>query len=288
MAVVCEDLAGYGVVLAPPSTEKYFQMLEDIERRLHSRPKGSPPLDDGALSRIAEHDTRGSAILLNQAQESIVALAYIWSFRMQNGRIGDDRFFPGTNASSLLPYMLSPQIGKLHAYWHTIFPGSKRLLTSDGNQYGDNTDVRAPEEDELWHGGFFSAGGGSRTGIREPVKLTIDGVFFADGGFAGPNQLGSWEHTGAAQEAYQACAKLAIGAPARDFFDQVKDLTGCKDATSPPPPPSWPPDPTAIRKEELWQVGMSVLWMRKEMGDEKAMASIAAWARVPAPKLHKL
>jgi hypothetical protein len=62
--------------------------------------------------------------------------------------------------------MQNGKIGELHAFWHTIFPGSKRLLTSVGNQYGDNTDVRALEEGELWHGGFFSAGGGSRSGIR--------------------------------------------------------------------------------------------------------------------------
>lgn len=38
MALVCEDLACYGVVLIPPSTKKYFELLADIERRLQIRP----------------------------------------------------------------------------------------------------------------------------------------------------------------------------------------------------------------------------------------------------------
>jgi len=57
MAVVCEDLAQYGVALVPPSSVEYFEVLADIERRLRTRPEGSPPIDDGVLSRISEHDT---------------------------------------------------------------------------------------------------------------------------------------------------------------------------------------------------------------------------------------
>lgn len=85
-------------------------------------------------------------------------------------------------------------------------------MTSDGSLFGDNTDVRPPAADELWHGGFFGSSGGSasdRSEAVEPVKLTLDGVFFVDGGFAGPNRLGSWEQTVSAALAYLACAALA-------------------------------------------------------------------------------
>jgi hypothetical protein len=124
--------------------------------------------------------------------------------------------------------------------------------------------VGAPEEDEVWRGGFISADGGSSTRIREFVKSTLDGVFFADGGFAGPNQLGSWSTLPLRRKRF----KLARSWPL--------------------PFRRKPPDPAATRKEEFWHVGRSVLWMRKAMGDEKAMASIAGWAHVKAPKLHKL
>ena len=78
MTLVCEDLARYGVVLVPPSTTEYFELLADIEQRLQNRPAGSPPIKNDAISRIAEHDTSGSAILLNRAQVAIASTAFIW------------------------------------------------------------------------------------------------------------------------------------------------------------------------------------------------------------------
>jgi hypothetical protein len=206
MALVCEDLARYGVVLIPRSAEKYFELLADIERRLQIRPRGSPPVENGTISRISEHETGGSAILLNRARAAIASVAYVWSFRKRNGRVIPHQFSPGTNPSVLLPFGLDDQIRKFDAFWNTIFPDSKRLMTADGHWYGDNTDVRAPADDELGHGGFFSMSSGSGHDLDEPVKVMLDGVFFVDGGFAGPNRLGAWEHTVFAAEAHLVCA----------------------------------------------------------------------------------
>ena len=41
------------------------------------------------------------------------------------------------------------------------------------------------------------------------MKLTLDGVFFVDGGFAGPNQLGTWDQVVAARETFLALAVMA-------------------------------------------------------------------------------
>ena len=69
-------------------------------------------------------------------------------------------------------------------------------MTSDGSSFGDNTDVKPPAADELWHGSFVRIyGDGSGSHESQPVKLTLDGIFFVDGGFAGPNRLGAWEQT---------------------------------------------------------------------------------------------
>jgi hypothetical protein len=222
-------LARYGVVLIPPSTETYFELLADIERRLQIRAKGSPPVENDGISRTSEHDTGGSAILLNRAQVAIASVAYIWSCRNRNGRIIPHQFSPGTSVSVLLPFGLNDRVRKFDAFWNTIFPGSKRLMTADGHWYGDNTDVRGAAEDELWQGGFVSTSGGSRNDLDEPAKLTLDGVFFVDGGFAGPNRLGAWEHTVFAAEAHLVCAALARearekGTPPDVFFVQVQRL----------------------------------------------------------------
>jgi hypothetical protein len=53
--------------------------------------------------------------------------------------------------------------------------------------------VRPPQPDELWKGGGFGVGGagGSRRSLSplKSVTLAIDGAFFLDGGFAGPDTL---------------------------------------------------------------------------------------------------
>jgi hypothetical protein len=302
MALVCEDLARYGVVLLPPSTAKYFELLADIEHRLQNRPKGAPPIDDNALSRISEHDTSGSAILVNQAHVAIASVAYIWSiwpFAATDGRVLPHCFAPGTNPSELLPFGLVGRTRRFHAFWDTIFPSSKRLLMCDGSQFGDNTDVRPPAADELWHGGFVWTSSEAMSDPLKPLKLTLDGIFFVDGGFAGPNRLGSWEQTVFAAEGHLPCAALARearskGATPAEFFVQVQTLTGRTEGAPMPPPPPPPslesksPDPEPIRKYEQQMVGWRVLDMRQRLGDEAAIASTEAWADAPVPKFHKL
>ncbi len=288
MALVCEDLARYGAILIPPPAAEYFEVRADIEHRLHNRPVGGPPVEVDAI------DTAGSAILLNRSDVAIASIAYIWSFPGRNGRIFPHRCLPGTNPSVLLPFGLDDRGRKFGAFWNTIFPTSKRLLRCDGSLPGDNTDVRQPAADELWHGGFFMSGG-SRADDLKPLKLTLDGVFFVDGGFAGPNRLGAWEQTVFAAEAYLKCGSLARearrkGIPAAAFFDRVRTLTGQmeEDPPIPPPPDLNPRDPEPIRKHERQWVGRQALDMRMRLGEEAAIARIEAWADAPVPKFHKL
>jgi hypothetical protein len=229
---------------------------------------------------------------------AIAAIAYIWSFSAADGRVLPHCFAPGTNPSVLLPFSLDDRTRKFHAFWDAIFASSKRL-TCDGSQFGDNTDVRPPVGDELWHGGFWSMSGEGGQDDLEPLKLTLDGVFFVDGGFAGPNRLGSWEQTVSAAEAHLACEALARevrskGSPPAEFFARVQTLTGQADRERMPPPPpppsleSTPPDPEPTCRFEHRMVGWRVLSMRQSFGDEAAIALIEAWADAPIPKFHRL
>ncbi len=291
MAVVCEDLAQYGVVLVPPSTVEYFELLADIEQRLRTRPEGSPPIADAVLSRISEHDTSGSAILLNKAKVAIASMAYEWSNTMT--------VLPGTNPSVLLPFDMNERTKKFDAYWNTIFPGSKRLMTCDGSSYGDNMDVRPPGPDELSReGGWWSVGAARLEDGLKPVKLTLDGIFFVDGGFAGPNRLGSWEQTVFAADAHLACAALAReahrkGTAAAEFFVELSAFTGQTDERRMPLPlprfgESGAIDPEPIRRQALQTVGWNALHLRKNLGDGAAMARMEAWADAAVPKFHML
>jgi hypothetical protein len=307
MALVCEDLSSYGVVLIPPGSQQYFDLLADIERRLQDRPQGSPPLLPNTQSRISEHDTSGSAILVNRARVAIAALAYFWS-RLLNGRVVTSSYSPGTNPSVLLPFLQLERFRKFDAYWNTIFPGSKRLIAFEGLRiYGDNTDVRPPAPDELSSGGGFGFGGGGGN-QGEPFKLTLDGVFFIDGGFAGPNQLGSWDHLVAAREAYLSASARARSAPQTpagqaDFFAHMDKLSGldtgpqpnAPQALAPPPPRPLPPfagatgpDRESIREYEQQRVARTALSMRNGKGDAAAITAIAAWQDTPGPEPHRL
>ena len=142
-------------------------------------------------------------------------------------------------------------------------------------------------------------GSGSGHDLDEPVKVMLDGVFFVDGGFAGPNRLGAWEHTVFAAEAHLVCAVLAREARQKTtssdaLFVQVQQLTDQTDEPRLPPPPpprsleSSPPDLESIRKYEQQIVGWKVIEMRKRLGDNAAIASIDAWGNAPGPKLHRL
>lgn len=299
MALACEDLARYGVVLIPPPAAEYSELLADIEHRLRNRPPGAPPAPDQG------HAAGASAILVNRSSVAIASIAYIWTFRRENGRTSTHLFSPGTNPSALLPFGLDERYRAIHSFWHTIFPGSKRLMTSGGALAGDNTDIRSPAAHELWHGGFAGSGGRSsgRKEILESVKLTLDGVFFADGGFAGSNQLGFWESTVSSAEAHLECAALAREARAQgtmpgDFFMQVQTLLGLTeigltDTESiphhpPPPPPSLRPDAGAIRQRERQIVAWRLLSMRRAMDGRAIMARGEAWADAPVPRFHRL
>jgi hypothetical protein len=265
VAVLCEDLAPHGVVLTPGDSE-------------------------AAGARV---------ILHNRAPAAIASIAFTWTFSDARGRVRPHRFLPGTGTSVLLPFQLDARLRKTYAYRNTIFPGSKRLMTPDGAVSGDNTDVRPPREDEVWQGGSFGVGvsGTSNRAEFEPVMLALDGVFFVDGGFAGPNWLGSWEHTLAAAEAYLTSAALAVearanGASPAEFFANLRQLSGLDDDSMPPPPPPSPlsqsPDPEPIRKHQRHWVAHQISHLRKTMGDAAAMSRIESWADAPVPDFHKL
>ena len=92
-------------------------------------------------------------------------------------------------------------------YWRVILPGSKRYIGAR-TMVGDNSDVRPPAP---------AGQGGSNVFPRpEPLfagdamdSMTIDGVFFADGSFVGPDTQKMWERTVYNVQEQQALATVA-------------------------------------------------------------------------------
>jgi hypothetical protein len=304
VAFLCEDLAPYGVVLVPQSDHAFARLLAEILQRASQRAEGAAPVSESAFSRVSNHED--CAILVNRAEATIAHIAYIWSFRHQNGRITTSSRRPGTQPTLLLPFTMAglpDRFRKVRTYWDTVFPGSKRLITADGECVGDNTDVSTPAEDERWVGGVCGVfAHPHRNREAEPVKLTIDGVFFVNGGFTGPNQLGSWDDLVAARDTHLECASQARNTGATpaaqaDFFDRWQKLSGfTSDEPRRGPFLPLPRRPHArgdvhledIRRYQQESVARKVLMMRDSRGAAAALTAIAAWQDEPGPVPHKL
>jgi hypothetical protein len=291
MPITCRGLEEHGVVLIPPSAPEYPELVEDILTRTRARAKGGPPADEDDLAFSPD----GSVVLRNLGSKAIVSIAYIWDVRLHpDGRVVTHSVMPGTNPSVLLPFGLRERVIKFDRYWKMIFPGSKRLIRFEGSMLGDNTDVRPPEVDELWHGSFFGFGGHIQRAGRQPLRLTLDGVFFEDGGFAGADELGIYEQTVSAAETFLELAQLArkarqIGMSPTEFLHQVCALTGQSEGGRlPPPPPPGPHRSGSLRERERAIVGFQVLQMRTSLGDEALIEQVANWGDLPVPAFHKL
>ena len=138
------------------------------------------------------------------------------------------------------------------------------------------------------------------------MKLTLDGVFFMDGGFAGPNQLGSWEQLTETRAAFLNVADAARKTPATsagraEFFSRMQQqsgLTGNEPQTAsgmviPPrrafrPPLAGGTDIAAIKVYQQQFAARQALSLRNAQGEAAAIARIAAWLDDPGPELHRL
>jgi hypothetical protein len=287
----CEDLPQHGVLLIPPASPEYDVLLADIQRRMEHPVEGSPPVVEMPRPRIRPEDRDVSAILVNRSPHGIAAIQQVWTLRGPDGRAATSSIGDGGNPSVLLPFGLPAQMLKLYGYWHVILPGSKRYLSINGDQAGDNSDVRPPDAEERWKGGIGGGGGGRR--LHRPmqsVTLTLDGVFFTDGGFAGPNRRGLWEQVVYSAEAHMQVAALArrgreAGMAAGQLLAEVERLTGPA-AEEFPRPPGSAAEVTreSVLRKLAWDIGMA----RKHGGDERTVGMLMSWVDARPPEFHKL
>jgi len=267
MTLRCEDLAQYGVVLIPPISPQYDSLLADIRRR------------PGQMA-FAPEDRDGSAILINRGTQPIVAMATAWTCQ------GSITHTIGPSApKSLLPFEVPAEELAIDRYWNTILPGSKRYLTAQG-QIGNNTDVRPPHANEDWTGGTWSGiiGQASSRPVSGDTTLKIDGVFFADGAFAGPDRLGLWEDVLVVAQSHLDVARLA-----REGHDKgvpaVQILASIEDVVRPFRGSSFNRD---RRVRAMRQVAARVDAHRKSQGDDKAVYALMDWASAGVPKFRRL
>jgi len=262
----CEDLRDFGVVLVPPSSRDYEPLFVEIQRRVdHS---------------LEKRET--SAILVNRSEKSIAAIDAVWRYEDVAGRE-----FQGARLTTgdllLMPFSAPPEALKAMVYRMAILPGSRRYLGENGLA-GDNADVRGPEPDEVWRRGWiFGSGGGGCTPALpiKSVMLILDGVFFLDGEFAGPNRNRLWEKVTKEAKSILDVAKIARsgkdrGLAAAEILREIEELTG--------PPLEPPPAPgTAMQRRAC-----DIKQRRHLMGDERTVEWLASRAQAPIPNFRRL
>ena len=289
----CEDFPQHGVVLIPSSSPEYDSLLADIQRRFDHPVEGSPPLPEWMRDRIFEQDRETSAILMNRGQHGIAAIQQVWSLQEASGRTYTQSIGAGANPSVLLPFGLPERTLKLFGYWQVILPKSKRYLSASGNQVGDNSDVRPPGPDEIWAGGVgCGRGGGNRSrGPMKEVTLTLDGVFFDDGGFVGPNRNGLWEQIVLSAEAHLRVAAMARegldrGVAAREILAEIESVTGpARDGRH---VPFRERTPEMYGESALQRLASQIGVVRRNQGDEHTVSMVMAWAGARVPNFRKL
>jgi hypothetical protein len=285
----CEDLPQYGVLLVPPSSPEYGALLADIERRLADPVPGSPPPQPPGF----EDPAAPTVILCNRSQIAIAAVSWIWNFEPETGRPARSAVL--TSGGSLLkPFGLDERARKLYGYWHVILPGSKRGIRGN-RMFGDNTDVRPPQPDELWTGGGVGFGGGDRRtrGPLKSVTLALDGAFFVDGGFAGPDTLRNFDRVTADADAHVQAARIAQedhsqGLSPAEIFTRIEAVTGPDRGRAKPRPPLSDP-PGDFLTDSLRNIASQIGLMRlHDGGDARVIHMLVSWAGATLPNYRKL
>jgi len=283
-----DDLHQYGVVLVPPSSPDFAGMLADIQRRVANPVAGSPSYPGGA-PQISEIDRAFSAILVNRGTKPIASLNLVW--RNKHGKLSLGLM----NGPTVLDaFSLPPTEATWANYWRVILPGSKRYIGAR-TMVGDNSDVRPPAPAEQ--------GGVDLFPHPEPLlggdaidSMSIDGLFFADGTFVGPDTQKMWERTVYNVRAQQALATIARaghdrGESSNQVMSEIRAFTGPSERRFPNQHGSQLSQLTTAGDFQDWyvaQIGRSLDRQSHNGGDDAVVAMLLKWSNIKSPNFIRM
>lgn len=290
MAFACEDLRQAGLFLVPPASYVYASLLADIKTRLADLPVGAPPVGEDLL-QFDENDPY-AAILVNGSDKAIAAWSLVWRSQSEAHPFGGS-YVTGVGGipSLLLPFGMTPERKAVAGYWDTILPGSKRYVSS-GQVFGINTDVRQPTREEQWPDGVgaWSLRGGRPSlplDTAVTMKLVLDGVFFSNGKFVGPNVCQLWERIVYDAEVYQLAARVASQVKREsDVLAAVKQVTG-EPIDFPPIRPEHFAQPEDFRQRARSALAHHIAAMRRRHGDQETALKLVSWAQTELPQYRR-
>ena len=254
--------------------------------------------DVGVLLLPYRRDDPLGAVLLNQSSKPIAAWSLTYKFEDRLGRAsGFHRRMTPWFPSLLLPFGLSDEARRLDIYWRTIFPGSKRYI-SEGEMIGDNTDIRPPAPEEEWKGCSFSMSSSHAfpsAGKLKSATLILDGIFFSDGEFAGPNDLQLYELIVYDAEVYQEVGQIVRdqvrkSASTGEILDAVEKLTAPVRTRGPAPPPLHPAnkyDADVLRDHARANIAHQLSRLLEMHGDQMLVVILNRWADAEVPDFRR-
>ena len=280
MELVIEDLGLDGIWLIGPNSRYFDQWLGEILDRT-----GDAPAHVDAAERPA------AAILVNGSGKDIAAWTLIWRFEKTNGTSSHRTHSHGIAIcpSLLLPFGLQESDLRTIHHRMTIMAGSKRYV-GGGRVVGDNRDVQMDGTPGLPHE--------RDRGRRHPVDwrevrratLSLDGVFFTDGEFLGPDEAGSWSRVTSeaavhAETARMACDGIARGEPANVILDAICAAVADEPADQPKAGLR-----IGLRNKFRYtrqDEARMVETYRRHTGDEETLARLAKWQGVALPEFRR-
>jgi hypothetical protein len=160
--------------------------------------------------------------------------------------------------------------------------------------YGDNSDVRPPQGEEIWRGGVVGVSGSqSRVdGQLRSVTVALDGVCLEDGEFWGPNRMGMFENLVEEVDVKLEAARIARvehdrGLSSAKCLDRVEGFLGPADTIPPPPPAPRMRDATWVRSISRQSVRTMVGMIRRLRGDDEALYFLMSWLDSGRPQLRR-
>lgn len=290
--ISAKDLPSYGLIIIKPSDREFDEKSTGLLKHL--------AVDDREMAKPF------TAIFKNTSDRAIVAHAIIWECEDVNGgKQSYNKIYANSEAfTDKDEYLEALRRTNLD---QTIQPNSERLISISPlmNQGGGGITSR---QKSLSRGANMEGADALRTDKKTEstqkfnselvnncanVTIVIDGAFFDDGTFVGPNKLKLFEQVQTQVEAKRAVRnsiadKLLSGKSKQEIFRELED-----EVNSNPANPAASALTTKTTPEKQYEYFRKLyakmfLGLRKVQGEDKVLASVLEAKNKSHPQLHKV
>ncbi|HKV40713.1 MAG TPA: hypothetical protein VJX67_15985 [Blastocatellia bacterium] len=255
-----KGLSAYGLTVVAFSDPSFKEMMSDFYA-------DDPP----ELVKIAEPTC---VFLGNGSNKTLVAYDLTYDFQGPNGTVSSNDYGP-----KLLPALMDLPASRLaEDPWVSIPPGSTRLVSPLFSFVGLTKGQRAPtfadENDRRRVEEFVKSGVKYTFDWSSTATVSLDGVFFEDGSFVGPDASRFFEQTKATVDARRDAVEWFVGAVRKqEQRGESTDLVFAEleEMVKKLPRPSSQGTPADFYKMEKLQAFAEILRMREKLGASRVI-----------------